>query len=367
MTTAHINAIGTAVPPHEVHDAFAAFVRATLDDPKQLHLFDRMAQRSGIERRFSFIEPEVLPDGRVTDTERFYAPDAFPSTAARMERYERWAPDLAVQAVEALSSDIAGHGITHLVVASCTGFVAPGIDQLIVARTGIDPGVERTVVGFMGCYAAVNALRSAHHIVRSEPRAKVLVVTIELCTLHFQRTQELDAALWNDSHHTCVAARSGVTGELAAPFCPELPREGRDPAPLGADVGTQLLNGGREILRRGRQLTSDGAERPTVSAEVSTGSPARDEREAHLVLVALEPEHLDEADLGGVRAMGAAARGHIEALDLDDPDVMVDLRRSPQREAGKLLRGRKKCADGAGIVDEIVHQRLGPLDIGFAQ
>lgn len=195
MTTAHINAIGTAVPPHEVHDAFAAFVRATLDDPKQLHLFDRMAQRSGIERRFSFIEPEVLPDGRVTDTERFYAPEAFPSTAARMERYERWAPDLAVQAVEALSSDIAGHGITHLVVASCTGFVAPGIDQLIVARTGIDPGVERTVVGFMGCYAAVNALRTAHHIVRSEPRAKVLVVTIELCTLHFQRTQELDRLL----------------------------------------------------------------------------------------------------------------------------------------------------------------------------
>jgi len=195
MTTAHINAIGTAVPPHEVHDAFAAFVRATLDDRKQRHLFDRMAQRSGIERRFSFIEPEVLPDGRVTDTERFYGLDAFPSTGARMDRYERWAPELALQAIAALSPDIAGEGITHLVVASCTGFVAPGIDQLIVARTGIDPGVERTVVGFMGCYAAVNALRTAHHIVRSEPAARVLVVTVELCTLHFQRTQELDRLL----------------------------------------------------------------------------------------------------------------------------------------------------------------------------
>jgi predicted naringenin-chalcone synthase len=195
MTTAHINAIGTAVPPHEVHDAFAAFVRATLDDRKQRRLFDRMAERSGIERRFSFIEPEMLPDGRVTDTERFYGLGDWPSTAARMERYERWAPELAIKAVEALSPDIAGEGITHLVVASCTGFVAPGIDQLIVARTGIDPGVERTVVGFMGCYAAVNALRTAHHIVRSEPEARVLVVTVELCTLHFQRTQELDKLL----------------------------------------------------------------------------------------------------------------------------------------------------------------------------
>jgi len=195
MTTAHINAIGTAVPPHEVHGAFVAFVRNNLDDAKQRHLFDRMEARSGIERRFSFIEPDVLPDGRVTDTERFYALDAFPSTAQRMDRYERWAPELALRAIGALSPDIADEGITHLVVASCTGFVAPGIDQLIVARTGIDPGVERTVVGFMGCYAAVNALRTAHHIVRSEPQARVLVVAIELCTLHFQRTGELEKLL----------------------------------------------------------------------------------------------------------------------------------------------------------------------------
>lgn len=195
MTTAHINAIGTAVPPHEVHAAFSAFVQASLDDRKRRSVFERMAGLSGIERRYSFIEPEVLPDGRVTDTERFYAPDGFPSTAARMERYERWAPGLAIRAIEALSPDIAAAGITHLVVASCTGFVAPGIDQIIVERTGIDPTVERTVIGFMGCYAAVNSLRAAHHIVRSEPDARVLVVTVELCTLHFQRTQDLGRLL----------------------------------------------------------------------------------------------------------------------------------------------------------------------------
>lgn len=195
MTTAHVNAIATAVPPHQVHDAFVGFVRGTLDDDKTRNVFDRMVGRAGIERRFSFLEPEILPDGSVTDTERFYGTGDWPTTAARMERYERWAPELAVQAVAGLSPDIASEGITHLVVASCTGFVAPGIDQLIIARTGIDPGVERSVLGFMGCYAAVNSLRTAHHIVRSEPEAKVLVVTIELCTLHFQRTTELDKLL----------------------------------------------------------------------------------------------------------------------------------------------------------------------------
>ena len=47
----------------------------------------------------------------------------------------------------------------------------------------------------MGCYAAVNALRVAHHIVRSEPASRVLVVNLELCSLHFQRTGELQKVL----------------------------------------------------------------------------------------------------------------------------------------------------------------------------
>lgn len=193
--TAHINAIGTAVPPHQVHDAFVAFVRAGLQDPAHARLFDRMVARSGIERRFSFIEPDVLPDGRITDRDRFYGLGDWPSTAERMARYERDAPALALQAVRALSPDIAAEGVTHLVLASCTGFVAPGLDQILVAEAGLDPGVERTVVGFMGCYAAVNALRLAHHMVRSEPAARVLVVNLELCTIHFQRTQDLEKLL----------------------------------------------------------------------------------------------------------------------------------------------------------------------------
>lgn len=193
--TAHINAIGTAVPPNRVHEAFIGFARQSIDDPKKRTLFDRMVARSGIEERFSFLEPETLPDGRITDRERFYGLGDWPSTAARMERYAAWAPKVAMQAIGALSADIAGEGITHLVVASCTGFMAPGLDQIIIEATGIDPSVERTVVGFMGCYAAVNSLRLAHHIVRSEPSARVLVVTVELSTLHLQRTQDVDRLL----------------------------------------------------------------------------------------------------------------------------------------------------------------------------
>ncbi len=80
-------------------------------------------------------------------------------------------------------------------VASCTGFVAPGIDQIVAARLGLDPAVERLLVGFMGCYAAVAALRSARHIVRSDPEARVLVVTVELSTLHLQAAQDVQSLL----------------------------------------------------------------------------------------------------------------------------------------------------------------------------
>lgn len=194
MTTAHINAIGTAVPPHKVHDAFIGFVHGWLNDSDR-KLFDRMVRRSGISQRFSFVLPEFLDDGRVKDSDDFYGLGDWPSTAERMERYQEWAPRLAIEAIDALDGDIAKAGITHLVVASCTGFVAPGIDQMIVAETGIDPTVERTLIGFMGCYAAVNALRAAHHIVRSEPDAKVLVVAVELCSLHFQRSSDLKKLL----------------------------------------------------------------------------------------------------------------------------------------------------------------------------
>jgi len=195
MTIAHINAIGTAVPPHQVHDAFVRFAREALADDSTRRLFDRMVGRSGIEQRFSFLEPEILPDGRITDTDRFYGLGEWPTTGERMERYEEWALKLALEAVAVLDPEIADRGITHFVLASCTGFTAPGLDQQIIHATGIDPSAERTVVGFMGCYAAVNALRLAHHIVRSEPAARVLVVNVELCTLHLQRSSQLERLL----------------------------------------------------------------------------------------------------------------------------------------------------------------------------
>jgi predicted naringenin-chalcone synthase len=109
-----------------------------------------------------------------------------------MRFFEDHAFRLARDAVEDLGG---AAGASHLVVSCCTGFYAPGIDLELARHLRLDARVERTVVGFMGCQAALNALKLARHIVRSEPAARVLVVSLELCTLHLQETEDLEQLL----------------------------------------------------------------------------------------------------------------------------------------------------------------------------
>lgn len=190
----HINAVGTATPPHRAHSAFIGFAEARLSSRRDKALFRRMAKRAGIDERWSTLEAAPA-GGDSVDAEGFYRHGRFPGTAARMRRFGEHAPALAEAAVRACATRAELDRVTHLVVASCTGFVAPGVDQILVERLGLDPGVERTAVGFMGCSAAVNALKVAWHVVRSQPRARVLVVCVELCTLHMQDVDALESLL----------------------------------------------------------------------------------------------------------------------------------------------------------------------------
>lgn len=193
-TKAHINRIGLAVPPHDIHDGFVAYARTMLREVDQVRLFDRVVRRCGIAHRFSFL-PIVSHPVSAIDAAGFYERGNFPTTSQRMERYEPQALVLALQAIEELKIGREIDGITHLIVASCTGFSAPGLDIQLAKRLGLADGIERLMIGFMGCSAAVPALRAAHHIVRSEPSARVLVVNLELCTLHLQETDDLEAML----------------------------------------------------------------------------------------------------------------------------------------------------------------------------
>jgi predicted naringenin-chalcone synthase len=172
-----------------VHEAFVRFAGSLLESPRDLLLFGKLTDKAQIAHRFS-----VLPADAV-DAGRFFGRGDCPGTAARMRHYEEHAPLLAMKAVARLDLGTAARRVTHLIVTSCAGFYAPGLDLDIVERCGLDPSVERTMVGFMGCYAAVNALKLARHIVRSEPEARVLLVNVELCSLHLAETHSLEQML----------------------------------------------------------------------------------------------------------------------------------------------------------------------------
>ena len=203
LSHAYINRIATAVPVNDVHSFFLQFASSQLtNDPRRREVFNRMADKSGIEHRYSCFAPAVDPEGASVDAAGIFQRGAFPGTAKRMDMFAATAPLLAQQAVERLLRGEQRERITHLIVTTCTGFSAPGIDLEIVARCGLPTSIERTIIGFMGCYAAITGLKLARHIVRSEPEARILIVNTELCTLHLKETSNLEKllsfCLWGD-------------------------------------------------------------------------------------------------------------------------------------------------------------------------
>ena len=198
----YLGAIGTANPAHRIaQPQIAEFMARALqfgeDDTRKLRALYRV---SGIEHCYS-----VLPDyGRALGEYTFFPNtptlEPFPSVGQRMAAYRREALPLALQAVRASLDqvpDVAVATITHLVTVSCTGMYAPGLDIELVQALGLRPDVRRTCVNFMGCYAAVNALKLADAFCRADANARVLVVSVELCTLHFQKSPQEDHLISN--------------------------------------------------------------------------------------------------------------------------------------------------------------------------
>ncbi|WP_263356190.1 type III polyketide synthase [Acidicapsa ligni] len=191
-----ISRIATATPPHDVHAGFLDYASSMLLDQRKRALLNHMAKRSGIDHRYSFVKAERNNTQGTFNGEAFYHEGSFPATAKRMEIFETFSPQLLHSALDRLAlNEEERQSIRHVIVTCCTGLFAPGLDFAAIDYLQLDPGTDRTMVGFMGCYAAINGLKLARHIVRSEPTASVLMINLELCSLHFQKTQELEKIL----------------------------------------------------------------------------------------------------------------------------------------------------------------------------
>ncbi len=197
-----ILAIGTASPPRRIAQDAAAAMAVTFGNvpPGRERSLATLYQKTRIRTRGSVLLETPAGDGAV---QRFFPTatgpeDEGPTTAARMDRYQQEAGGLAVAAArEALGlSGVEAGSVTHLVTCSCTGFANPGVDLQIVADLGLSPSVARTHVGFMGCHGAFNSLRVAGAFA-ADPRSVVLVVSVELCSLHFQYGRRGDFVIAN--------------------------------------------------------------------------------------------------------------------------------------------------------------------------
>lgn len=171
---------------------------------------------SGIEGRYSALT-EWGEDAADEDPVFFDAvTHAFlnPTTGTRNQVFAREATELYVRTAAAALEASEGLGaadVTHVITVSCTGFFAPGPDYRIVRALGLDPSVQRYHLGIMGCYAAFPALRQAQIICRADPDAVVLVVTVELCTLHVRTSNDPDTIV-GSSLFADGAAAAVVTG-----------------------------------------------------------------------------------------------------------------------------------------------------------
>lgn len=182
---AWLNHIACAVPPHERQVEFLASLPHWAGPPEIVEKLQKIAASAQIDTRYTVLAQPFDEGG-------FYRPGAFPTTGERMKTYQREAPPLALSAVEKLREQTPLDGVTHLIVTSCTGFYAPGLDIDILRATHLAPNVQRTLIGFMGCHAGLIGLRHAKQIVEADPQAVVLMVNLELCSLHLQQTARMD-------------------------------------------------------------------------------------------------------------------------------------------------------------------------------
>jgi predicted naringenin-chalcone synthase len=264
----YITSIATANPENKISQTTIAdfMVKAmglSHDDERKLRALHRM---SGIDTRYS-----VLPDYARSHNFDFYpnGDEPFPSTKQRLSLFQKHAVHLSVSASEkcfSKISDLKRSEVTHLVVVSCTGMYAPGLDIDLVKALGLKSTIERTSINFMGCYAAFNALKLANTFCDQSEDAKVLVVCTELCSIHFQRESTDDNLLANSLFADGSAAllvegvpRSGMNLKPVSFFC-DIATEGEhDMAWTVGDLGFEMRLSSYvpDVIQRGiKKLTA---------------------------------------------------------------------------------------------------------------
>jgi predicted naringenin-chalcone synthase len=195
----YLQNIATAVPEYGYEQqVLTKFYTNSTEDVSVKRKVKILDAKSGTSTRYSVLEDYGLPPEQFSffpKNQQLLPP---PTLSQRMAIFKKEALPLSIKAIRNLPNfEAQKSSITHLITVTCTGLSAPGLDIELLQALSLPPTTHRSSVNFLGCNAAIIALKQADGICRSQPDAKVLVVCTELCTLHFQTIYNQDYLLCN--------------------------------------------------------------------------------------------------------------------------------------------------------------------------
>lgn len=222
----YVIALGTSVPEfqysqEEIADSLIHKMR--LEGTQEARKMKALYRLTRIKSRYS-----VLPDYKNNGTSPLLFSNeslSIPDVSQRMDIYREKALPLALSAIQnclatsPMEDGSQKNAITHIITVSCTGMSAPGLEIALAEKLGLRKDVVRFAVNFIGCYAAFHAMKIAHAVTQADPSAKVLIVCVELCSLHFQSKIDPDNMLANALFADGAAAIL-VAGEQASASYP---------------------------------------------------------------------------------------------------------------------------------------------------
>ena len=390
--------LGVATPQHQMtqQQSLQMFTEIVCEEERQARLASVLFHKAAVKTRNTVMphsvaynwcgeNSPVLPSARVFDraipseTKPKVVPGQSkgPTTGERMALYARFAADLAFESAQRAleASQLAAHQITHLVVVTCTGFDAPGVDLELIDRLGLPRTTQRVQVGFMGCHGAINGLRVALAIAGSNPQANVLMCAVELCSLHYRFTFDTEKiignALFADGSASIIVSAQRADSQL------QKTTPASDESWQLHDTGSIIISDSRETMSWSigdhgfdMRLTSDVGDK--IEAELSGWLTAW-----------LEEHQLSLADIaywgvhpGGPRILSAVQNSLSLAADalavshsilqrygnMSSPTVLFILNEFRQMRSAKSPMGQEHCVllgFGPGLVAEIALLSIG--------
>jgi alkylresorcinol/alkylpyrone synthase len=207
-----IASVARALPPYrfsqqEIFEALAQHWRDKIENPA---LLSRFHQRVGVETRYL-----VMPFAGYNNLTRW-------GDANRV--WLEKAEELGEQAID-LALERAGMGrnrISALLTVSVTGIASPSLDAHLTNRMQLPADMRRTPIFGLGCVAGAAGIAQAADYVRAYPDRVAVLLSVELCSLTWQRSDLSIANLIASGLFGDGAAAVVVVGDAVAADGPEI-------------------------------------------------------------------------------------------------------------------------------------------------